>query len=60
MSVTERATITNMGAELGATTSIFPSDKRTRHFLKAQGRESDWVELKPTKMPDTRTLSTSI
>lgn len=34
-----------MGAELGATTSIFPSDKRTRHFLKAQGRESDWVEL---------------
>ncbi len=45
LSVTERATITNMGAELGATTSIFPSDKRTRHFLKAQGRESDWVEL---------------
>jgi aconitate hydratase len=45
LSVTERATITNMGAEIGATTSIFPSDKRTRHFLKAQGRESDWVEL---------------
>jgi len=45
LSVTERATITNMGAELGATTSIFPSDKRTRYFLKAQQRESDWVEL---------------
>jgi len=45
LSVPERATITNMGAELGATTSIFPSDARTRHFLKAQGRESDWVAL---------------
>lgn len=47
LNVTERATITNMGAELGATTSIFPSDDRTRHFLKAQGREAHWVELKP-------------
>lgn len=45
MSVPERATITNMGAELGATTSIFPSDARTKHFLKAQGRESDWIEI---------------
>lgn len=45
LSVTERATITNMGAELGATTSIFPSDKRTNYFLKAQGRESCWIEL---------------
>ncbi len=45
-SVPERATITNMGAELGATTSIFPSDEITREFLKAQGREEDWVELK--------------
>ena len=36
-----------MGAELGATTSIFPSDEMTREFLKAQGREEDWVELKP-------------
>ncbi len=45
LNVTERATITNMGAELGATTSIFPSDKRTRYFLRAQGRESDWIEL---------------
>ena len=46
LSVPERATITNMGAELGATTSIFPSDEVTREFLKAQGREEDWIELK--------------
>lgn len=46
LTVPERATITNMGAELGATTSIFPSDEMTRQFLKAQGREEDWVELK--------------
>ncbi len=45
LSVPERATITNMGAELGATTSIFPSDDVTRAFLKAQGREQDWQEL---------------
>jgi len=45
LNVTDRATITNMGAELGATTSIFPSDEVTRQFLKAQGRESDWIEL---------------
>ncbi len=45
LSVPERGTITNMGAELGATTSIFPSDERTREFLKAQGREDDFVEL---------------
>ena len=45
LSVPERATITNMGAELGATTSIFPSDEVTRDFLRAQGREADWVEL---------------
>ena len=49
LSVTDRATITNMGAELGATTSIFPSDKRTQYFLKAQGRESDWIELHADK-----------
>ncbi len=49
LSVTERATITNMGAELGATTSIFPSDKRTEHFLKSQGREPDWSELHADK-----------
>ena len=46
LSVPERATITNMGAELGATTSVFPSDDITKAFLKAQGREEDWVELK--------------
>ena len=46
LTVPERATITNMGAELGATTSIFPSDKVTYEFLKAQNRESDYVELK--------------
>ncbi len=47
LTVPERATITNMGAELGATTSIFPSDKVTLEFMKAQGRENDWVELLP-------------
>ncbi len=46
LSVPERATITNMGAELGATTSIFPSDEITKEFLKAQKREDVWVELK--------------
>lgn len=45
LSVPERATITNMGAELGATTSIFPSDEETLRFLKAQGREGEWVSL---------------
>ncbi len=46
LSVPERATITNMGAELGATTSIFPSDDITREFLRAQGRENVWSEQK--------------
>ena len=46
LSVPERATITNMGAELGATTSIFPSDEITKAFLEAQGRGADWSELK--------------
>jgi len=45
LSVPERATITNMGAELGATTSLFPSDDVTRHFLSAQGREEDYIPL---------------
>lgn len=45
LSVPERATITNMGAELGATTSIFPSDETTREFLKAQDREADFTPL---------------
>ncbi|MCR5527632.1 MAG: aconitate hydratase [Saccharofermentans sp.] len=47
LTVPERATITNMGAELGATTSVFPSDEVTKAFLKAQGREEVWTELKP-------------
>ncbi|MBP3308694.1 MAG: aconitate hydratase [Clostridia bacterium] len=47
LSVPQRATITNMGAELGATTSIFPSDEITRQFLKAQGRECDYTPLAP-------------
>ena len=45
LSVPERATITNMGTELGATTSIFPSDEITREFLKAEGREEDFIPL---------------
>ncbi len=49
LSVPERATITNMGTELGATTSIFPSDEITREFLKAQGREKDFVALESDK-----------
>ena len=49
LSVPERATITNMGAELGATTSIFPSDNRTKFYLSAVDRASDWVELKADK-----------
>lgn len=47
LTVPERAIITNMGAELGATTSLFPSDEITRAFLKAQQREHDWIELLP-------------
>ncbi len=47
LSVPERATITNMGAELGVTTSLFPSDEVTRRFLRAQGREQVWVPLAP-------------
>lgn len=47
LSVPDRATITNMGTETGCTTSIFPSDEVTRAFLKAQGREDEWVEILP-------------
>lgn len=47
LSVPDRATITNMGTETGCTTSIFPSDEITKKFLEAQGREDQWVELKP-------------
>jgi len=45
LTVPQRCTITNMGAELGATTSVFPSDEMTKAFLAAQGRESDWVAI---------------
>jgi len=45
LTVPERATITNMGAELGATSSIFPSDEKTLSFMKAQKREQDWIPL---------------
>ncbi|MBW9147169.1 aconitate hydratase [Clostridium sp. CM027] len=47
LSVPDRATITNMGTETGCTTSIFPSDEITKEFLKAQGREDQWVEIVP-------------
>lgn len=47
LSVPERATITNMGAECGVTTSIFPSDELTRRFLIAQERAADWIDLQP-------------
>ena len=49
LDVPSRATITNMGAELGVTTSVFPSDAVTKQFLEAQGRGGDWVELKADK-----------
>ncbi len=47
LEVSERATITNMGAEMGATTSIFPSDEQVRRFMRAQGREDQYVEMLP-------------
>jgi len=46
LTVPERATITNMGAEMGVTTSVFPSDEEARRFLKAEGREKDWKEIR--------------
>lgn len=49
LTVSHRQTICNMGAELGATTSIFPSDKQTKKYLQAQGRGDAWVELKADK-----------
>ena len=49
LSVPERATIANMGAELGVTTSVFPSDEITRNFFKAQGREHQWSEIHADK-----------
>ncbi len=47
LTVSERATITNMGAEMGATTSIFPADERVREFMRSQGRENEFVEILP-------------
>ena len=47
LSIPERATIANLGTELGATTTLFPSDETTLDFLRAQEREKDWVPLKP-------------
>ncbi|RHV62931.1 aconitate hydratase [Clostridium sp. OM02-18AC] len=47
LEVAERATITNMGAEMGATTSIFPADEQVRKFMRAQGREDQYVEMIP-------------
>jgi aconitate hydratase len=49
LSIPERATIANLGAELGATTTIFPSDGKTLEFLKAQGRKKDWIPVEPDK-----------
>jgi aconitate hydratase len=46
LSAMDRHVIANMGAELGATTTVFPSDEEVRRFLKSQGREGDWIELK--------------
>jgi aconitate hydratase len=47
LSIPERATIANLGAELGATSTVFPSEERTLEFLKAQGRRKDWIPLEP-------------
>lgn len=52
LSVSDRFTITNMGAELGATTSVFPSDQQTKRFLEAQGRGASWQELAADKGAD--------
>lgn len=49
LSAMDRHVIANMGAELGATTSVFPSDEITKEFLLSQGREDDWLEIKPDK-----------
>ena len=62
LDVPSRATITNMGAELGVTTSVFPSDKDTKQFLAAQGRAKDFVEILPdkgAKYDDTFTVDLS-
>ncbi len=53
LSVPQRATIANMGAEMGATSSVFPADEAVRRFLKAQGREEDYMELAADPGPCT-------
>jgi aconitate hydratase len=61
LSVPERATIANMGAELGATTSVFPSDDVTRKFLSAQGRGRDWTPLSADKDAEySKTIDVSL
>src|ERR671917_2546550 len=52
LSATDRHVIANMGAELGATTTVFPSDNATRRFLREEGREADWVEVLPDEGAD--------
>ena len=59
LTVPERATITNMGAELGATTSVFPSDENTLAYLKSEGREEDYMPLSadPDRLPQSSVRS---
>lgn len=52
LSAMDRHVIANMGAELGATSTVFPSDRRVREFLRAQGREQDWTALAPPEHPE--------
>ena len=60
LSLTERATICNLGAELGATASVFPSDQITRDFLQARGREKDWQELLPDRDASDETIEVDL
>ncbi len=60
LTVPQRATITNMGAELGVTCSVFPSDAMTREFLEKQGRGSSWTELKAVNPEYDRTLEINL
>ena len=56
LSAMDRHVIANMGAELGATTTVFPSDAEVRRFLKSQGREADWSNGWQTRMPNTTSM----
>jgi len=56
LDIYQRATICNMGAELGAVSSVFPSDERTREFLRSRGRERDWVSLTPANSASYHSL----